>query len=105
MALSSTQPGATVPLLSLRSAPAPPSALSSEMVRDRLPPWRAGRLARQGPGRGAAPGFGKTTLLAQAVRQNLAGPVGIDAWVSCQPDDEEPAEFASACCRAIGLQQ
>jgi len=105
MALSSTQPGATVPLLSLRSAPAPPSALSSEMVRDRLTSLLAGRFDRPVTALVAGPGFGKTTLLAQAVRQNLAGPVGIDAWVSCQPDDEEPAEFASACCRAIGLQQ
>src|SRR5690242_16139945 len=105
MALSSTQPGAAVPLLSLRSAPAPPSALSSEMVRDRLTSLLAGRFDRPVTALVAGPGFGKTTLLAQAVRQNLAGPVGIDAWVSCQPDDEEPAEFAAACCRAIGLQQ
>jgi DNA-binding SARP family transcriptional activator len=105
MALSSTQPGATVPLLSLRSAPAPPSALNGEMVRDRLTSLLAGRFDRPVTALVAGPGFGKTTLLAQAVRQNLAGPVGIDAWVSCQPDDEEPAEFAAACCRAIGLQQ
>jgi ATP/maltotriose-dependent transcriptional regulator MalT len=105
MALSSAQPGAAVPLLSLRSAPAPPSALSSEMVRDRLTSLLAGRFDRPVTALVAGPGFGKTTLLAQAVRQNLAGPVGIDAWVSCQPDDEEPAEFAAACCRAIGLQQ
>ena len=105
MALSSTQPGATVPLLSLRSSPGPPSALNSEMVRDRLTSLLAGRFDRPVTALVAGPGFGKTTLLAQAVRHNLAGPVGIDAWVSCQPDDEEPAEFAAACCRAIGLQQ
>ena len=105
MALSSTQPGATVPLLSLRSSPGPPSALNGEMVRDRLTSLLAGRFDRPVTALVAGPGFGKTTLLAQAVRQNLASAVGIDAWVSCQPDDEEPAEFAAACCRAIGLQQ
>ena len=105
MALSSTQTGASVPLLSLRSSPGPPSALNGEMVRDRLTSLLAGRFDRPVTALVAGPGFGKTTLLAQAVRQNLAGPVGIDAWVSCQPDDEEPAEFAAACCRAIGLQQ
>jgi ATP/maltotriose-dependent transcriptional regulator MalT len=105
MALSSTQPGATVPLFSLRSSPGPPSALNGEMVRDRLTSLLAGRFDRPVTALVAGPGFGKTTLLAQAVRQNLASAVGIDAWVSCQPDDEEPAEFAAACCRAIGLQQ
>ena len=105
MALSSTQPGASVPLLSLRAAPGPPSALTGEMVRGRLTSLLTGRFDRPVTTLVAGPGFGKTTLLAQAVRQNLAGPVGIDAWVSCQPDDEEPAEFAAACCRAIGLQQ
>jgi LuxR family transcriptional regulator, maltose regulon positive regulatory protein len=105
MALSSTQPGASVPMLSLRAAPGPPSALNGEMVRGRLTSLLTGRFDRAVTTLVAGPGFGKTTLLAQAVRQNLAGPVGIDAWVSCQPDDEEPDEFAAACCRAIGLQQ
>jgi ATP/maltotriose-dependent transcriptional regulator MalT len=99
MALSSTQPGATVPLFSLRSSPGPPSALNGEMVRDRLTSLLAGRFDRPVTALVAGPGFGKTTLLAQAVRQNLASAVGIDAWVSCQPDDEEPAEFAAGCRR------
>src|SRR5688572_16336967 len=31
----------------------------------------------------AGAGFGKTTVLAQAVRAHLLAPRGIDAWVSC----------------------
>jgi LuxR family transcriptional regulator, maltose regulon positive regulatory protein len=50
----------------------------------------------------AGAGFGKTTLLAQAMRRNLATPLGLDVWVSCQPDDQEPSSFLAACCRAAG---
>jgi DNA-binding SARP family transcriptional activator len=50
----------------------------------------------------AGAGFGKTTLLAQAVRANLAAPRGVDAWVSCQPGDEDPAELAGAIAASLG---
>ena len=48
----------------------------------------------------AAPaGYGKTTLLAQALAANAAAPVGVDCWLTCEPDDE------SASSLAEGLQQ
>jgi DNA-binding SARP family transcriptional activator len=72
------------------------------MVRGRLLSLLAGRFEQPVTTLVAGAGFGKTTLLAQAMRQNLAAPLGIDAWVSCQPDDEDPAQFVAACCRAVG---
>jgi DNA-binding SARP family transcriptional activator len=87
--------------LAARSPPGPPAALKGEMVRGRLLSLLAGRFERPVTVLVAGAGFGKTTLLAQAVRQNLTAPLGIDAWVSCQPGDENPALFADACCRPV----
>ena len=88
-----------------RHAPGPPVAIAGEVSRGRLLSVLAGRFERPVTTVIAGAGFGKTTLLAQAMRQNLAAPVGIDAWVSCQPDDEDPVQFAAVCCRAIGANQ
>ena len=85
-----------------RQSPGPPAALAGEVTRGRLLSVLAERFERPVTTIAAGAGFGKTTLLAQAMRQNLTAPVGIDAWVSCQPDDEDPLQFAAACCRAIG---
>ena len=89
----------------VRQSPGPPAALAGEVARGRLLSVLAGRFERPVTMLVAGAGFGKTTLLAQAIRQNLAAPVGIDGWVSCQPDDEDPVQFAAACCRAIGTDQ
>jgi LuxR family maltose regulon positive regulatory protein len=88
-----------------RQSPGPPAALAGEVTRGRLLSVLAGRFERPVTTVIAGAGFGKTTLLAQAMRQNLAAPVGIDTWVSCQPDDEDPVQFVLACCRAIGADQ
>jgi DNA-binding SARP family transcriptional activator len=84
------------------NAVGPPSPLTSEVVRGRLLARLAGRFERAVTMLVAGAGFGKTTLLAQAARQNLTAPLGIDAWVSCRPDEEDPVQFVAACCRAIG---
>jgi DNA-binding SARP family transcriptional activator len=42
----------------------------------------------------AGPGFGKTTVLAQAVRAHLLAPRGIDVWVSCEAAHEDPVRLA-----------
>ncbi|MGI9596539.1 MAG: BTAD domain-containing putative transcriptional regulator [Acidimicrobiales bacterium] len=44
----------------------------------------------------AGAGFGKTTALAQAVRSNLAAPVGTDIWVTLDAIDEDDDRLASA---------
>lgn len=50
----------------------------------------------------AGPGFGKSTLLAQAIRRNQAAPRGVDAWVACQSGDENEEQFVRAILEAVG---
>jgi DNA-binding SARP family transcriptional activator len=50
----------------------------------------------------AGAGFGKTTMLAQAIRANEAAPRGIDAWVACEPGDEDAGRLAMAIVSALG---
>ena len=47
-------------------------------------------------------GFGKSTLLAQAIRANQADPRGIDAWLSCEPADCDAGHLAAAIVAALG---
>ena len=49
----------------------------------------------------AGAGFGKSTLLAQAIRANRADPCGIDAWVSCEADDGDAEHLARAVLAAL----
>ncbi|MEU4247180.1 BTAD domain-containing putative transcriptional regulator [Amycolatopsis sp. NPDC026612] len=49
----------------------------------------------------AGPGFGKTTILAQAARAHLLAPRGIDVWVSCEAAHEDRARFARSLLDAM----
>lgn len=49
----------------------------------------------------AGPGFGKTTVLAQAVRAHLLAPRGIDVWVSCEAAHEDPVRLAHTLLDAV----
>jgi DNA-binding SARP family transcriptional activator len=49
----------------------------------------------------AGPGFGKTTVLAQAVRAHQVAPRGIDVWVGCEAAYEDSACFAQALLGAL----
>src|SRR3954451_22870488 len=52
----------------------------------------------------AAPaGFGKTTLLGQAVSENALSPSGEDRWLTCQRDDITLSFLASGAFTAVGL--
>ena len=57
------------------------------LVRPRLLATLRGRFDRRVTVVVAGPGFGKTTLLAQALSENRLDPLGIDHWVTCEPDD------------------
>jgi LuxR family maltose regulon positive regulatory protein len=49
----------------------------------------------------AGPGFGKTTVLAQAVRAHLLAPRGIDVWVTCVAAHEDAECFARTLLDAV----
>lgn len=49
-------------------------------------------------------GFGKTTLLSQAISENLESPAGIDIWLGCTPHDERQREFAQGLRSALSVQ-
>ncbi len=51
----------------------------------------------------AAPaGYGKTTLLAQAISENAAAPLGLDCWLACGPSVVTVSSLGSALCEAVG---
>src|SRR5262245_18060133 len=51
----------------------------------------------------AAPaGYGKTTLLAQALAANEAAPLGIDCWLACDPGDDAASALGAGLCLAVG---
>jgi LuxR family maltose regulon positive regulatory protein len=85
-----------------RRAPAPPPALHGELVRARLLEQIGRRFSVPVTVVVAGAGFGKSTLLAQAIRGNQADPCGIDAWVSCEPGDGDAAHLAQAILASLG---
>src|SRR5262249_39228124 len=50
----------------------------------------------------AGPGFGKSTALGQAMRLHDAEPRGVEAWLGCEPGDEDAYRLADRMCRALG---
>jgi DNA-binding SARP family transcriptional activator len=80
----------------------PPVARHGEVVRSRLLAELARRFQLPLILVAAGPGFGKSTLLAQAIRANQADPHGIDAWVACEPADCDDEHLAAAIAAALG---
>jgi LuxR family transcriptional regulator, maltose regulon positive regulatory protein len=80
----------------------PPPALKGELVRTRLLEVVNKRFRVPLTVIVAGAGFGKSTLLAQAIRANHADPRGIDAWLSCEPADCDAEHLASAIVSALG---
>jgi DNA-binding SARP family transcriptional activator len=78
-----------------------PRALDVELPRMRLVRLLEGRWDRPVTLLVAGPGFGKTTVLAQAVRAHQVAPRGVDVWVSCEAAYEDSACFAQALLGAI----
>jgi len=78
-----------------------PRALDFEIPRLRLVRLLEGRWDRPVTLLVAGPGFGKTTVLAQAVRAHQAAPRGIDVWLSCEAAYEDPVCFATALLDAL----
>src|SRR5689334_23941289 len=78
-----------------------PRVLDVELPRLRLVRLLEGRWDRAVTLLVAGPGFGKTTVLAQAVRAHQVAPRGIDVWVGCEAAYEDPACFARALLGAV----
>lgn len=73
------------------------------LVRPRLLSTLRGRFERRVTVVVGGPGFGKTTLLAQAVAENSLDPLGIDCWVRCEADDAVASVLAGAISAALGV--
>ena len=49
----------------------------------------------------AGPGFGKSSLLVQAVDENTLAPRGDDCWLGCGPGDDDPGRLAGGLATAL----
>jgi LuxR family maltose regulon positive regulatory protein len=87
----------------LAQTPGLPRALDVELPRMRLVRLLEGRWDRPVTLLVAGPGFGKTTVLAQAVRAHQVAPRGIDIWVSCAAAHEDSIGFAKAILDALSV--
>ncbi|HZH23119.1 MAG TPA: BTAD domain-containing putative transcriptional regulator [Geodermatophilus sp.] len=82
---------------------APPLADRGLIVRPRLLARLHTRFERRLTAVVAPAGFGKTTLLAQAVQENTLSPLGEDRWLTCQRDDTALSFLASGAFAAVGV--
>lgn len=77
--------------------------LSRPMVlRDRLIARVAGRFSHPITVVNAGAGFGKTTLLVQAIDENLLAPRGVDFFVACRPEHRVQATLIDAIAQSLG---
>src|SRR3954453_10089229 len=81
----------------------PPLASRDLIVRPRLLDVLRSRFERPLTAVVAPAGFGKTTLLSQAVSENALSPAGEDRWLTCQRDDTTLSVLASGAFAAVGL--
>src|ERR671916_2023881 len=82
---------------------APPLADRGLIVRPRLLARLHTRFERRLTAVVAPAGFGKTTLLAQAVQENTLSPLGEDRWLTCQRDDTALSFLGAGAFAAVGL--
>ncbi len=82
---------------------APPLAERGLVLRPRLLEKLRSRFERPLTVVIAQAGFGKTTLLRQAVDENAISPLGVDRWLTCQADDSSLSFLAGGAFAAVGL--
>ena len=85
---------------SVRLAPprtARPSLLRERLIEQLNARWRVPVTAIV-----AGAGFGKTTLLGQAIAENRLDPRGEDYFVACRPEDAVAAMFGAAIAETLG---
>ena len=81
----------------------PPLANRDLITRPRLLQVLRSRFERPLTAIVAPAGFGKTTLLGQAVSENALSPAGEDRWLTCQRDDTTLSVLVSGAFAAVGL--
>lgn len=81
-----------------------PRPLDVEVPRLRLVQSLAQRWERALTLVVAGPGFGKTTVLAQAVRAHLLAPRGIDVWVNCEAAHENSLLLARSLLAGMSIE-
>jgi len=81
---------------------APPTPRLDLLTRPRLLRALLGRWERSVVAIVGGPGLGKTTLLGQAVAENLLAPRGEDVWVGVEARDAEGDGLGRAVARALG---
>jgi DNA-binding SARP family transcriptional activator len=95
------RPDAVAELVHPRLVDGLPRGIAGELARTDLIERLAGRWEVAVTAVVAGAGFGKSTTLAQAARLHLANPHGVEAWVTCEPGDEDARRLSSAICRAF----
>jgi LuxR family transcriptional regulator, maltose regulon positive regulatory protein len=78
-----------------------PTLPSHALTRPRLLRDLAGRWERRLTLVVGGAGFGKTTLLAQAMAENRLAPRGLDVWLGLEPDDSAGVTLATDLARAL----
>ena len=81
----------------------PPAPRRANILRPRLLRRLLDRFATPVTVVVAPAGFGKTTLLAQAVTENRLSPLGTDYWLTCSADDVAGSSLAEGLCLAMGV--
>ncbi len=81
----------------------PPLGNRGLIVRPRLLARLRTRFDRRLTAVVAPAGFGKTTLLAQAVQENALSPLCEDRWLTCQRDDTALSFLAAGAFAAVGI--
>ncbi|MGH9212499.1 MAG: BTAD domain-containing putative transcriptional regulator [Acidimicrobiales bacterium] len=80
----------------------PPEAGSDLVRRPRLLRSLAGRWQHRVTSVTGGPGFGKTTVLTQAIAENRLAPRGQDVWIGMEPGDADAGQLAEVIAKAVG---
>ena len=82
----------------------PPAPRRTLVAHERLVALLRERFSRRIVIVVAPAGFGKTTLLSQAIDDNEGTTGAIDVWFSCASDDDAASTLSEGLCRAAGVE-
>jgi LuxR family transcriptional regulator, maltose regulon positive regulatory protein len=82
----------------------PPTPRRTLVARERLVASLRERFSRRIVVVVAPAGFGKTTLLSQAIADNAGSTGAFDVWFSCASDDDAASTLSEGLCRAAGVE-